>query len=120
MHDLFRRFATKTSDITGSSWAFILAISVLLIWALSGPIFNFSDTWQLVINTSTSVITFLMVFIIQSSQNRDTKALHLKLNELIRATQEARNTLLNVEDLSEEDLAYQKKEFVKVAQQNSN
>lgn len=115
MKDFFRRFSNKASDATGSSWAFIIAVLAIVVWAITGPIFGFSDTWQLIINTSTTIITFLMVFLIQNSQNRDTKAIHLKLDELIRATQDARNTLMNVEDMSEEDLRQQKAEYEKAA-----
>lgn len=115
MKEIFRKFSSKVSEAAGSSWAFILAVLIIVMWAISGPIFGFSDTWQLVINTGTTIITFLMVFVIQNSQNRDTKALHLKLDELIRATQDARDTLLDVEDMSEEDLRQQKQEFSKIA-----
>lgn len=115
MKEMFRKFSSKISDLAGSSWAFILAVTLIVGWAVTGPLFGFSDTWQLVINTGTTIITFLMVFVIQNSQNRDTKALHLKLDELIRATQDARDTLLSVEDMSEEDLRQQKEEFMKIA-----
>ena len=84
MHSLFRKFAHRTSAIVGSPWAFIIAVSVIVIWGVSGPIFHFSDTWQLIINTSTTIITFLMVFLIQNTQNRDATAIHLKLDELLR------------------------------------
>lgn len=89
---------------TGSSWAFILAVGVILIWLLTGPLFGFSDTWQLVINTGTTVVTFLMVFLIQRSQNKESIALQLKLNELVAAVQGASNRLINVEDLSEAEV----------------
>jgi low affinity Fe/Cu permease len=105
----FDNFSTTVSKITGSSWAFIIAALLIVVWALSGPLFHFSDTWQLVINTSTSVITFLMVFIIQQSQNKDTMALQLKLNELIAANSKASNRLIDVEDLSGEELQQLKK-----------
>lgn len=105
----FDNFSTTVSKITGSSWAFIIAALLIIVWALSGPLFHFSDTWQLVINTSTSVITFLMVFIIQQSQNKDTMALQLKLNELIAANSKASNRLIDVEDLSDEELKQLKK-----------
>lgn len=116
MKPFFRKFADITSAATGSSWAFIIAFMVVVVWAITGPLFNFSDTWQLVINTGTTIVTFLMVFLIQNTQNRDTKAMHIKLDELIRATRDARNTLMNVEDMSEEDLKNQKEEFERVAQ----
>jgi low affinity Fe/Cu permease len=97
----FSRLATKA---TGSSSAFLLASLVILIWAITGPIFHFSDTWQLVINTGTTVVTFLMVFLIQRSQNKDAMAMHLKLNELVAAIHEASNRLIDVEDLTEEEI----------------
>src|SRR5438874_4708071 len=97
--------ARWTVKATGSAWAFLGAVLVIVAWALTGPIFRFSDTWQLVINTGTTVVTFLMVFLIQHSSNRDTKALHVKLNEVIAALEGASNRLIDVEDLSEEDLA---------------
>ena len=105
----FDNFSTTVSKITGSSWAFIIAAILVIAWACSGPLFHFSDTWQLVVNTGTSVITFLMVFIIQQSQNKDTMALQLKLNELIAANNKASNRLIDVEDLSGEELRQLKK-----------
>src|SRR6185436_10674504 len=111
MNEFFRRFSHKTSEIVGSPWSFIVALTVILVWALTGPIFHFSDTWQLVINTGTTIVTFLMVFLIQNTQNRDAKAIHLKLDELIRAIEQARNNLVDLEDLSDEDLAKLEKEF---------
>ena len=98
----FRIFARQSSFVLGSAWAFVWAVLVILVWALTGPTFHFSDTWQLVINTITTVITFLMVFLIQNTQNRATKAVQLKLDELIRAVRSARNELLDLEDLSDE------------------
>ena len=111
MRDFFRRFAHQISLAVGSAWAFILAVAVVLVWAITGPIFGFSDTWQLVINTGTTVITFLVVFIIQNTQNRDAQAVHLKLDELIRATKGARNQLVELEELSDEELAQLQREF---------
>ena len=90
MRSWFAKFASWVAEAAGSSWAFVLAIVVVAVWALTGPIFGFSDTWQLVINTGTTIVTFLMVFLIQNTQNRDTKAMHLKLDELLRATRGAR------------------------------
>lgn len=101
---VFERFAHKMTLWTGRPVAFITAVLVLLVWAISGPIFDYSDTWQLVINTSTTIVTFLMVFLIQQTQNKDSHSLQLKLNELIAATPGASSRLINVEDLSEEEL----------------
>src|SRR5229473_8080651 len=100
MNKLFRKFAQATSTMVGSSWAFILAVLIIVVWAATGPIFHYSDTWQLVINTGTTIITFLVVFLIQNTQNRDGKALQLKLDELIRASKAARDNFLDIEDLS--------------------
>ena len=111
MNDLFHKIAQKTSNAVGSAWAFTLAILIIIVWAASGPIFGFSDTWQLVINTGTTIITFLMVFLIQNTQNRDAKVIHLKLDELIRVTKNARNHLVDLEDLSEAELEKLEKEF---------
>ena len=111
MNELFRRFAQATSTMVGSPWAFILAVLIVLVWATTGPLFNYSDTWQLVINTGTTIITFLMVFLIQNTQNRDAKAIHLKLDELIRAVKDARTDLVDLEKLSDEELDRLKKQF---------
>ena len=111
MNELFRKLAHRTSEAAGSPWAFIAAVSIILIWALTGPVFHFSDTWQLVINTGTTILTFLMVFLIQNTQNRDAKAIHLKLDELIKSMQGARNAMVNLEDLSDTELARLKQEF---------
>lgn len=97
-------FATQATAWAGSSWSFATAVLVLLVWGLSGPLFGFSETWQLVVNTGTTIITFLMVFLIQRTQNKDSRALHLKLNELLAAMEGASNRLVNVEDLSEDQL----------------
>ena len=102
--DAFRVFARRSSIILGSAWAFAGAVLVILVWILTGPTFHFSDTWQLIINTATTIITFLMVFLIQNTQNRDAKAVHLKLDEIIRALKGARNELVDLEDLSDEEL----------------
>ena len=114
MRDLFHRIAQKTSNIVGSAWAFITALIIIIVWAASGPVFHFSDTWQLVINTGTTIITFLMVFLIQNTQNRDAKVIHLKLDELIRVLDKARNHLVDLEDLSEAELDRLQKEFEKL------
>jgi low affinity Fe/Cu permease len=100
---------------SGRAYTFVLALVVVLAWAALGPVFNFSDTWQLVINTGTTIVTFLMVFLIQNTQNRDTAALHLKLDELIRVNKDARNKLLSLEDLTEEELQHVKKSFDRIA-----
>jgi low affinity Fe/Cu permease len=104
MKNLFRIFAQNTSQAVGSSWAFILAVTIIIVWAITGPMFHYSDTWQLVINTGTTIITFLMVFLIQNTQNRDAKAIHLKLDELIRGVEGARTHLVDLETLSDEEL----------------
>ena len=99
------RFSHRATEYSGSSRAFLVALAVIVVWAASGPMFGFSDTWQLAINTGTTIVTFLMVFLIQRGQNKDTKAVQLKLNELVAALQGASNRLVDVEDLSEHDLA---------------
>lgn len=100
----FEKIATKITNWTGSSVAFVIAFLIILVWGITGPLFGYSDTWQLVINTSTTIITFLMVFIIQKSQNKDSKAIQLKLNELIAASRHASNRMVDIEDLSEDEL----------------
>jgi low affinity Fe/Cu permease len=111
---MFSRFSTKVTKITGRPVAFFTAAGIVIAWALTGPIFKYSDTWQLVINTGTTIITFLMVFVIQQSQNKDTMALQLKLNELIAANAHASNRLIDVEDLTEEELESLKKFYIKL------
>lgn len=111
MKEFFRKFAHHTSLAVGSAWAFIIAFAVIVVWAVTGPIFEFSNTWQLVINTGTTIVTFLMVFLIQNTQNRDSKAIHLKLDELIRAIAPARTNLVSIEDMSDDDLERLQKEF---------
>lgn len=113
---IFERFANWATAATGSSAAFILAAMVVIVWAVSGPIFNYSETWQLVINTGTTIITFLMVFLIQKAQNKDSRALHLKLNELIAAMEGASNRMVNIEDLSEKELEQIHHYYVRLAQ----
>ncbi len=112
--DRFHHFSRKTSEAVGSVWAFLIALGVVALWGLTGPLFGFSDTWQLVINTSTTIVTFLMVFLIQSTQNRDAKAVHLKLDELIRGIAEARNDLIDLEDLPEAELDKLAADFAKL------
>ncbi|MGH9872107.1 MAG: low affinity iron permease family protein [Pyrinomonadaceae bacterium] len=104
LSQLLERFSRKATEATGTSTAFILACLVIVIWLGSGPLFNYSDTWQLVINTGTTIVTFLMVFLIQRSQNKDALAIHLKLNEIVAALEGASNRLIDVEDLTEEEI----------------
>jgi low affinity Fe/Cu permease len=111
----FRCFARKIAEFVGSPSAFLFAIGLILLWGATGPVFHYSDTWQLVINTGTTIITFLMVFLIQNTQNRDAKAIHLKLDELIHAVKGARNSLVNLENLSDEQLEKLQDEFQRVA-----
>jgi low affinity Fe/Cu permease len=111
IHGGFRRLAHHVSRAIGSPYAFAIAVSSVVIWALLGPAYHYSDTWQLVINTSTTIITFLVVFLIQNTQNRDSQAIHLKLDELIRAVEAARNNLVDLEDLPDEELAKLETEF---------
>jgi low affinity Fe/Cu permease len=116
VRDAFRVFAQRSSVMLGSAWAFAAAVLVILVWLLTGPMFHFSDTWQLIINTATTVITFLMVFLIQNTQNRDAKAMHLKLDELIRAVKGARNELVDLENLSDEELKQLEEQFRRMRQ----
>ena len=109
--DAFRVFARRSSIVLGSAWAFAGAVLVIAVWLITGPTFHFSDTWQLIINTATTIITFLMVFLIQNTQNRDAKAVHLKLDEMIRALKGARNQLVDLEDLSDEELKKLEEQF---------
>jgi low affinity Fe/Cu permease len=111
----FSEFARRLAMWTGRPVAFLIATGAVLLWALSGPLFGFSDTWQLVINTSTTIITFLMVFLIQNTQNRDTEAIQIKLDELIRATQGAHNALLNLERLDDEELDRYRSHYAELA-----
>lgn len=111
MKEKFRKSSARIANAMGSAFAFIIATLIVIVWAVSGPLFNFSDTWQLFINTGTTVATFLMVFIIQNTQNRDSKALHLKLDELIHSSKSARNSFVELENLSDEDLNILDEEF---------
>lgn len=115
MKETFRKVAHFAAGAMGSPWAFVSALLVVLGWAVLGPVFGFSDTWQLVINTSTTIVTFLMVFLIQNTQNRDSLALHLKLDELLRALSDARTQLVDLEDLSDHELEALKLEFEKIS-----
>ena len=121
--DAFRIFARRSSTVLGSAWAFGVALLVIVIWGLTGPAFHYSDTWQLIINTGTTIVTFLMVFLIQNTQNRDAKAAHLKLDEIIRALEGARNELIDLEKLADKDLTSLEKQFERVrkkAERNGN
>ena len=109
--DAFRIFARRSSVMLGSAWAFAGALFVIVIWLVTGPTFHFSDTWQLIINTGTTIVTFLMVFLIQNTQNRDAKAMHLKLDEVIRALKKARNEMVDLEELSDEELNKLEQQF---------
>ena len=115
--DRFNRVASAVTARLGSPYALIAAVSIIAIWAVSGPFFGFSETWQLIINTGTTIITFLMVFVIQASQNRDSKALHLKLDEVIRAVAGARNELIGAEQSSEDQIRSHEAEFLRIAEQ---
>jgi low affinity Fe/Cu permease len=113
--NLFERFANWATIATGSSAAFITAAALIIIWAVTGPVFNYSTTWQLIINTGTTIVTFLMVFLIQKSQNKDSKAIHLKLNEILASHQGASNRMVNLEDLSEVELDQLHKFYVQLS-----
>ena len=114
MNEFFRKFAHASAAAVGSPFAFLLGVLTIVVWGVTGPAFGYSDTWQLVINTGTTIVTFLMVFLIQNTQNRDAKAMHLKLDELIRAVDHARNRLVHLEDLSDADLSKLEEEFKKL------
>lgn len=114
----FRVFARMASERLGSPWAFILAVGIVVGWAISGLLFRFSTTWQLVINTGTTIVTFLMVFLLQNTQNRDSLAIHLKLDELLRGTKGTRTGLVNLEQLSDEDLAHLQEEFKRLSERH--
>jgi len=111
MQNLFRKFAPTTSQTVGSSWAFISVVAIIMLWDVTGPMFHYSDTWQLVINTGTTIITFLMVFLIQNTQNRDAKAIHLKLDEPIRRVKGARTQLVELGELSDAELEGLREQF---------
>lgn len=111
MRQAFRKVAQAISEATGTPWAFLIAVGIILVWVVTGPILDFSDTWQLVINTGTTIVTFLMVFLIQNTQNRDAKAVQLKLDEVIRGVEGARNRLVDLENLTDEDLDQLQTEF---------
>lgn len=117
-NDAFRSFAHRSSVLLGSALSFCAAVLVIVVWLVTGPAFHFSDTWQLIINTATTVITFLMVFLIQNTQNRDAKAMHIKLDELIRAVKGARNQLVDVEHLSDDALKKLEEQFQRLRKQS--
>ena len=114
IRDAFGIFARKASNVLGTAWVFVFAILIIVIWAATGHAFGYSDTWQLIINTGTTIVTFLMVFLIQNTQNRDAKAVHLKLDELIRALSGARNKLVDLEKLSDDELKSLEQEYEKL------
>ncbi|AET90894.1 hypothetical protein BYI23_B002870 [Burkholderia sp. YI23] len=113
----FLKFSNALAQLAGRASTFVIAVALVVVWGLSGPFFHFSDTWQLVINTSTTIVTFLMVFLIQNTQNRDTAAMQIKLDELIRAMDKAHNALLDLEELDEKELAVFRKRYEKLAQE---
>jgi low affinity Fe/Cu permease len=113
--NMFERFSNWATMATGSSAAFIIAISVIVVWLISGPVFKYSDTWQLIINTGTTIVTFLMVFLIQKSQNKDSKAIHLKLNEILASHEGSSNRMVDIEDLTEAELDQLHKFYVRLS-----
>ena len=115
MREQFHKIAHFASELLGSAWAFVLAVAVIVVWGVTGPLFGFSDTWQLVINTGTTIVTFLMVFLIQNTQNRDTGAIQTKLDEIIRALEGAHNALLDLEELDEEEIEHIRRDYRKLA-----
>jgi low affinity Fe/Cu permease len=114
MTAFFHKLAARVSRLVGSAYAFLGAVALIVVWLATGPVFDYSDTWQLIINTSTTIVTFLMVFLIQNTQNRDSLALHLKLDELIRATQGARNSMIDLAKLSDDQLRELELEFERI------
>jgi low affinity Fe/Cu permease len=115
--DWFGHFSNTCSSMVGSRWAFIAALAIIIVWGVSGPFYHYSDTWQLVINTGTTIITFIMVFLIQNTQNRDAKAINLKLNEIIRSIGKAQNDLIDIEKLSDEELDHLAAQYERIRQQ---
>jgi low affinity Fe/Cu permease len=114
MNELFRKFSQQAAEAVGTPWSFIFAAGVIIVWAVLGPIFGFSDTWQLVINTGTTIVTFLMVFLIQNTQNRDARVMHLKLDELLRGVEGARTRLVDLEQLTDEELDQLQEQFQRI------
>src|SRR6516165_3390466 len=120
LRERFRLASHRCSSVVGSPTAFALAVTVIVCWAVTGPIFRYSDTWQLVINTGTTIVTFLMVFLIQNTQNRDARAINLKLDELIRAVGHARNHMINIEKLSDAELDTLEEQFTRLRKQHES
>src|SRR4051794_23410992 len=114
MNEFFRKFAHASAAAVGSPYAFLSGVLIIVVWAMTGPAFDYSDTWQLVVNTGTTIVTFLMVFLIQNTQNRDAKAMHLKLDELIRSVHAAHNDMINIEKLSDQELAVLAKRYDRI------
>jgi low affinity Fe/Cu permease len=114
MNALFRKIAQKTAEFVGRPSAFLSALLLVVVWAFSGPVFGYSDTWQLIINTGTTILTFLMVFLIQNTQNRDARAIHLKLDEIIRSNRHARNSMVDIEDKSDQELLELQNQYTKL------
>jgi low affinity Fe/Cu permease len=119
-NSFFTRFAKRTASIAGRPLTFAAAVGVLIVWAVTGPVFGFNDTWQLVINTGTTIVTFLMVFLLQNTQNRDSEALQIKLDELIRSVKPARNEMMDLEDLDEEELEKIREQYLNLAERASH
>lgn len=119
MKEIFHKFSSRVATATGAPAAFVIALSIIIVWAVSGPMFHFSDTWQLVINTGTTIVTFLMVFLIQNTQNRDSKAMQLKLDELIRVSVKARDSFVELEDMTDQELYMLDEEFHKLHRKNA-
>jgi low affinity Fe/Cu permease len=120
MNKLFRKFSVAAANALGSSWMFIGNVLLILIWLAAGPVYHYSDTWQLLVNTATTVFTYLAVFLIQNTQNRDATAIHLKLDELIKGVSGARTHLVNLENLSDEELSTLQEEFTRLATKHAN
>lgn len=120
MNDLFRKISSKVAMIAGKAYTFLFAVFLIVAWLITGPLFNYSDTWQLAINTTTTIVTFLMVFLIQNTQNRDSKAMHLKLDELIKVTRAASNNLIEIEEDSDEEIDVLEARFKKIKQKTNN
>lgn len=120
MNALFRTFSHAAANALGSSWMFIANVLLILVWLVAGPFFHYSDTWQLIVNTATTVFTYLAVFLIQNTQNRDATAIHLKLDELIKGVKGARTSLVNLQSLSDEELAALQEEFNRLQEKHAN